>query len=161
MLFGPFVADARFDQDFLGTGIYEHAIHVHANAILFVGRKSPRPKIARHHSEHRAAIEPKLTVRNNLDSIITKLHRTQGVRALGVGRNQTGVDGNYDHYTRTPNPSPATYFLSLFAGAFPFGAGEAEAGGGAGAAPGGNPSCICCGGGMVTEKFSAMVMWLP
>src|SRR5436190_21225803 len=102
MLFGPFVADAGFDQDFLGTGIDEHTIHVHANAILFVGRKSPRPKIARHHSKHRAAIEPKLTVGNNLDTIITKLHRTQG--ALGLGCSKTGMDSNYDNYSRHPNP---------------------------------------------------------
>src|SRR5439155_13714242 len=132
-----------------------------ANSILFVGRKSLRPKIARHHSKHRTAIEPKLTVGNNLDAIITKLHRDSGCRALGLGCGKLAWTVIMITTPYILTASPSNYFLSLFAGAFPFGAGEAEAGGGSGAAPGGNPSCICCGGGMVTEKFSAMVMWLP
>ena len=84
--------------------------------------------------------------------ITTPYILASGVSGVGFRVcSKTGVDPNYDHYTRHPNPftlnlfpSPSNYFLSLFAGAFPFGAGEAEAGGGSGAAPGGNPSCICC-----------------
>src|SRR5205807_2912460 len=117
MLFEPFVADARFDQDFLGTRIDEHTVHVHANAILLVGRKRLRPKIARHDAEHRAAIKPKLTVGNNLDTIITKLHRTQGRRALGLGSSKTAWTVNMITTPDTLTPSRSNYFLSLFAGA--------------------------------------------
>ena len=42
--------------------------------------------------------------------------------------------------------------------ALPFGFGEADAGGACGIIPGGNPCCICSGGGCCTEKLSAIIM---
>jgi hypothetical protein len=52
---------------------------------------------------------------------------------------------------------PIGYFLLLAGVGFPLGAGEAV-GGASGDRPGGNPCCICWGGGWGTEKFSAIVM---
>src|SRR5260370_9991675 len=70
----PLLADPGLDQNLLRACFDEHAIHVHANAILFVRRTRPRPEVARHHAEHRATVDTKFSVRNNLDPIITELH---------------------------------------------------------------------------------------
>ena len=66
----PLVADTGFDQDLLSSGIDEHTVHVHPNAILLVGRTHLGPEIARDHSEHRSAVETKFGVRNDFNAII-------------------------------------------------------------------------------------------
>src|SRR5437870_9551514 len=74
MLVRPFIANAGFYQDSFFASIDEDTVHIHANAILIVGWEMSRPQVARHHSEHCAAIETKLTIRNDFDAIVTKLH---------------------------------------------------------------------------------------
>src|SRR5688572_27367952 len=83
MLFGPFVANAGFDQYSFFASVDEHAVHVHPNAVLFVGGTELRPQVARYDAEHRTTVEPKLTVRHNFDAIVAKLHRTK-INALQV-----------------------------------------------------------------------------
>ena len=71
---GPLVADARLDQYLLFSGIDEHAVHIHTNAVLVVRRKDLRPQIARNDAEHRPAVETKFGVLNNPHSVIADLH---------------------------------------------------------------------------------------
>src|SRR2546427_5112390 len=71
----PLLADTRLDQYSLGTRVDKQTIHIHTNTILVVGRTDFRPEIARYNTKHRASIEAKLGVRNNLDAIIAKLHQ--------------------------------------------------------------------------------------
>src|SRR3977135_1344821 len=74
MLVRPFVTDPGVNQNALTITLDEQTIHVHANAVLFVGGTGLRPQVARHYAEHRTAIEAKFTVRDDFDAIVTKLH---------------------------------------------------------------------------------------
>src|SRR5437868_5602697 len=74
LLRGPLVADAGFDQNFLGPGIDEHAVHVHANPVLVIRRTDLRPELAWDHSKHRSAIEMEFGVWNDLNAIIPENH---------------------------------------------------------------------------------------
>src|SRR6185369_942682 len=55
-LFGPFLANARFDQYAFGRSFYENAIHVQPDAIQIIGRANTLPKNARDDSEHRPSV---------------------------------------------------------------------------------------------------------
>ena len=70
----PLLSDTGLDQYSLTTSIYEHAIHVHPNPVLFIRWTNLRPERAGDNSKHGAAIEAKLSVRNNLHAVIAKLH---------------------------------------------------------------------------------------
>src|SRR5256885_11340501 len=131
MFVAPFFADARVDQNSLAIRFDEEAIHIHANAILIVRRINAGPEVARHDSEHRAAIEPELTIGNDLNPVIAELHRE----------------------------SDSYFFPPLGAAGLGFAPGSLCGGPSCGIMPG-IPCCICCGGGWETEKFSAIVMWL-
>src|SRR5437763_15286884 len=130
MLVAPLFSDARVDQNSFAIRFDEKTIHVHANAILIVGRMNAGPKVARHDSEHRAAVEPELTVGNDFKPVIAEFHRQS-----------------------------ESYFFTPFGGAgLGFAPGALCGGPSGGIIPGGIPCCICCGGGCGTEKFSAIVM---
>src|SRR5438105_10464464 len=81
MLFAPLFSDTRVNQNSFTTGLDEKTIHVHANAILIVRRINAGPEVARHDSEHRAAIESELTVGNDFNPVIAEKHR---VLSLGL-----------------------------------------------------------------------------
>src|SRR5207249_4052880 len=79
MFLAPLFSDARVDQNSLTIRFDEKTIHVHANAILIVRRINAGPEVARHDSEHRAAIESELTVGNDFNPIIAEKHRVLGL----------------------------------------------------------------------------------
>src|SRR2546421_12153826 len=108
MLFAPFFSDTRVDQNSFTTGLDEQTVHVHANAILIVRRMNAGPEIARHDPEHRAAIKSELTVGDDLDSVITEIHRVLSVgfrmQALYISLFVCGIYGKSLHFKpqRTP-----------------------------------------------------------
>src|SRR5436309_15035848 len=75
MFFRPLIADAGVNQNPFLTRFYEQTVHVHKAAVLFIRRAYSRPKSARHNAKHRAPVQPKFTIRNYLDAIVTKPHR--------------------------------------------------------------------------------------
>src|SRR2546421_11955429 len=172
MLFAPFFSDTRVDQNSFITGLNEKTVHVHANAILIVRRVNAGPEIARHDPKHRATIKSELAVGDDFDSVITEIHKVLSVGfrmpALYISLFVCGIYGKSLRCKpqRTPDTTPNTlfprpYFLPLGVAGLAFAGGALCDGPWSGIMPGGIPCCICCGGGCGTEKFSAIVMWLP
>jgi len=163
MFFAPLFSDARVDQNFLIVRFDEEAIHVHANAILIVRRINAGPEVARHDSEHRAAIESELTVGNNFNPVIAEKHRVLGLGLSVYSLLQSSHRPSLPRHRSKPKARHATpYFFPLGGAGFGFAPGAVCGGASSGGIiPGGIPCCICCGGGCGTEKFSAIVMWLP
>jgi len=75
MLVRPFVADAGVNQDALAVPLDDRQFMFIRMRFCSSGGQGLTRGCA-DHAEHRTAVEAKLTVRNDLDAIVTKLHHS-------------------------------------------------------------------------------------